>query len=180
MLRRLLLVLAGLVAAWLVVCAVLFVWPPAESAPPRHADAIVMLSGNHQRLTRALALAREGVAPVLVLSSVRSHTWNWMPARRLCLAGRYDGVRVLCVDAHPYDTRGEAETFSRLARRDGWRSLVVVTSTFHVTRASMLFERCFRGRLRVVGSPATWWRLPEEWASETAKLVYQLTVQTSC
>jgi uncharacterized SAM-binding protein YcdF (DUF218 family) len=179
-LRRLLLLLVGLVAAWLVACAVLFVWPPAESAPPRHADAIVMLSGDHERLPKALALVRRGVAPVLALSSVLSHTPRWAAARRLCAAGRYAGARVVCFDAVPYSTRGEAETVTRLAALRGWHSLVVVTSTFHVTRASMLFRRCFHGPLWVVGSSSLWWQLPEEWASETGKLLYQLTAQRSC
>jgi uncharacterized SAM-binding protein YcdF (DUF218 family) len=80
----------------------------------------------------------------------------------------------------PFSTRGEARTIARLARRRNWHSIVVVTSTFHITRADMLFRRCYRGHLWVVGSGSTWWRLPVEWASETGKLIVQLTVERSC
>src|SRR5205823_5440274 len=134
-LRPLLLVLAGLVALWLGACAVLFVWPPAQSGPPRHADAVVMLSGNHERLPRALGLIRQGVAPVLALSSVRRRTPRWAAAKRLCDTGRYESARVICFDAEPYSTRGEAETVTRLARLKGWKSIVVVSSTYHLTRS---------------------------------------------
>jgi len=47
-------------------------------------------------------------------------------------------------------------------------------STFHITRAHILFRRCYHGRLAMIGSPTTWWRLPEEWASESGKLLVQL------
>ena len=177
--RRLLLVVVALVAAWLVACVVLFVFPPAESAAPSHASAIVVLSGAKERLPPALDLARRGVAPVLAISSVR-RTPNWPQARRLCAAGRYAGARVVCFTASPFSTQGEARVVARLARARGWRSLVLVTSTFHVTRAHMLFARCFHGPLDVVGVRSPWWRLPEEWASETGKLLVQLTVQRGC
>jgi uncharacterized SAM-binding protein YcdF (DUF218 family) len=178
-LRRALLVLGALVAAWLVACAVLFVWPPAETGAPPHADAVVVLSGDHHRLPPALALIRRGVAPVLAISSI-SHTPKWKAAIALCRAGRYAGARVVCFEANPYSTQGEAEAVGRLARRDGWHSIVVVSSTFHLTRAKLLFRRCYAGRLSLVGSPVAWWRVPGEWASETGKLLVQLTVERGC
>jgi uncharacterized SAM-binding protein YcdF (DUF218 family) len=178
-LRRLLLVFAGLVAAWLVACLVLFVWPPAESAAPAHADVVVVLSGDKRRLPPALTLVRDGVVRALAISSV-GRTRHWQAARELCRTGRYAGARVLCFDASPYSTQGEARAVEELARKHGWRSVVVVTSTFHVTRAAMLFHRCVKVPVAVVGTASPWWRLPEEWASETGKLLVQLTVQRGC
>jgi uncharacterized SAM-binding protein YcdF (DUF218 family) len=177
--RRILVALGVLLAAWLVACAVLFVWPPAESGAPAHADVVVVLSGSKTRLPPAERLIRSGVAPVLALSSV-ARASNWPSARRLCRAGRYAGARVLCFPAKPFSTRGEAETVARLARRNGWHSVVVVSSTFHLTRAKLLFGRCYSGRLYFVGAPTAWWELPQEWASETVKLIVQLTVERSC
>ena len=179
MLRRLLAVLAVLVVAWLVACAVLFVWPPAETGAPSRADAIVVLSGAKQRLPPAERLVREGVAPVLALSSV-GRSPRWKAAHALCRRGRYAGARVLCFEATPYSTRGEAETVARLARARGWRSIVVVSSTFHLTRVKLLFDRCYDGRLSLVGSSYVWWKLPREWAQETGKLLVQLLVERGC
>jgi uncharacterized SAM-binding protein YcdF (DUF218 family) len=177
--RRILLILTGLVAAWIVACLILFVWPPAESSAPAHADVVVVLSGNKQRLPPALALIRRGVAPVLALSTVQ-RTKHWPQAERLCATHRYAGARVVCFTAVPFSTQGEARTVARLARERGWHSIIVVTSTFHITRAHMLFRRCYHGPLAMVGSSSTWWQLPDEWASETAKLLVQLTVRRGC
>ena len=179
MLRRPVVVLAVLVAAWLVVCGVLFVWPPAETGAPAHADAIVMLSGDIARLKPAEQLARRGTAPILAISRVPG-TQPGLAAKGLCAAGSYAGVKVLCFTARPYSTRGEAETFSRIARARGWRSAVVVSSTYHLTRAKLLFDRCFDGRLAFVGVPDVWWRLPYDWTSETGKLLVQLVAERSC
>jgi uncharacterized SAM-binding protein YcdF (DUF218 family) len=180
MIRRLLIVLAALVAIWLVACAVLFVWPSAASAP-RHADAIVVLSGGrNSRLDPALALVRRGVASILVISSPTQDP-KWKTARQLCGAHRAPGgPRIICFEAHPYSTRGEARAIAAMARARGWTHVVVVTSTYHLTRARMLVRRCWSGEVSMVGAPSTWWRLPEEWASETGKLAVQLTAERGC
>ena len=53
-------------AAWGIVIAGLIIWPPSSSL--RHADAIVVLSGDHgERLSRARLLLGRGVASTLVL-----------------------------------------------------------------------------------------------------------------
>ena len=179
MARRLLAALAVLVAAWLIACAVLFVWPPAETGVPVRASAVVVLSGAKNRLTKAEQLIRGGVAPVLAISRVR-RTPHWPAARRLCRAGRFIRARVICFEANPFSTRGEAETMSRIARAHGWRSLVIVSSTFHLTRAKLLFRRCYSGRLSLVGASTPWWQLPSEWANETAKLIVQVLFERSC
>jgi uncharacterized SAM-binding protein YcdF (DUF218 family) len=116
---------------------------------------------------------------VLAISSV-SLTPKWKAARRLCRAGTYDGARVVCFLATPYSTRGEAETVTRLAHARNWHSIVVVSSTFHLTRVDLLFRRCYHDRLSLVGSSEKWWTLPWEWANETGKLVVQLTAERAC
>ena len=179
--RRLLTALAMLVGLWLVAVAVLFVWPQAAQTPPAHADAVVVLSGGENgRLDPALALVQRGIAPVLAISSAFRDP-KWKKAHRLCRG--QDGptrFRVVCFEANPYSTRGEAETVARLARRYGWHRLVVVTSTYHVTRARMLFRRCFHGSLWTVGTSAPLLELPLEWASETAKLTVQTFYERGC
>ena len=169
----------ALVGAWLVACAFLFVWPRAD-APPAHADAVVVLSGaRNLRLDPALQLVERGVAPLLAISGAARDP-RWRKARQLCAAGHVGRVRVVCFMPVPFSTRGEARAIGRLARARGWNRVVVVTSTFHVTRTRLLFHRCYAGRLWVVGAAAPWWRLPEEWASESGKLLVQLTAERGC
>ena len=181
MLRRAFVALLFLVALWLVAVALLFVWPQANDAPPAHADVVVVLAGGRDtRLDPALKLMRRGIAPVLAISSVQRDP-KWTTAQKLC-KGEYGKLRfrVLCFEAQPYSTRGEAETVSRLARTHGWRRIVVVTSTYHVTRARMLFRRCFRGSLWTVGTSSPLKYLPEDWASETGKLAVQTFYERGC
>ncbi|HEY8028026.1 MAG TPA: YdcF family protein [Gaiellaceae bacterium] len=181
MLRRVLVALLMLVGLWLVAVAVLFVWPQADTGAPAHADAVIVLSGGrNRRLDPALKLVEHGVAPILAISSP-FRDQKWAKAHRLCRG--QDGhlpFKVICFQAIPYSTRGEAETVTRLARHDGWSRIVVVTSEYHVTRARMLFRRCYHGDLWMVGTSAPLLSLPEEWAFETGKLLVQSTAERSC
>ncbi len=175
--RRVLAVLGALVAAWVVASVVLFLYPD-EGAPAR-ADAVVVLSGTRgTRLDKALELMRAGVAPVLVISNDPETPVR--EAIHLCRRGHGAGFRVVCFEPHPDSTRGEAEAVGRLARQRGWSSLVIVTSHFHVTRAKLLFGRCFHGKLSAVGAPYPLLTIPEVVLSEWAKLVYALVVARGC
>jgi len=174
-------VLLIVVSLWFVVVAFLFVWPSAKSGPPAHADVVVVLSGGlNRRLDPALKLVQRGVAPVLAISSAFKDP-KWTKAHRVC-QGK-DGAtrfRVICFAAVPYSTRGEARAVARLAREHGWNNVVVVTSTYHVTRARMLFRRCYHGRLWMVGTSAPTSQLLTEWASETGKLIVQTLFDRGC
>jgi uncharacterized SAM-binding protein YcdF (DUF218 family) len=109
---------------------------------PTGADAIVVLAGGEDhRLDEGLRLWRRGVAPTLVISDGRKPGWD--RANRLCRA-----PRVRCFVPDPYSTRGEA----RWAAEQGWDSLVVVTSTYHLRRSRILFERCLDGRVTLRGA----------------------------
>jgi len=171
-------VLIGLVA-WLAAALYLFVWPQRDH--PRRAAAIIVLAGDEEhRFPAALALARAGVAPVLVISDgVRS---GWAPARDLCAHPRGHGFRVICFRPRPYSTRGEARGALTLAERYHWRSLLVVTSTYHVFRSRLLFKRCLDGHARVyatgTGNTLAW--LPLNMLSETVKLGLALTTRRGC
>jgi uncharacterized SAM-binding protein YcdF (DUF218 family) len=130
------------------------------------ADAVIVLAGEKRRLPIALELVERGVAPVLVISDGLDPRWT--QANRLCRVG--DPSRIVCVRPEPYSTRDEARLAAELARERGWNSLVVVTSRFHLFRARTLFERCFDGRLDLVGAPNPVLRLPLAIALEWTKL----------
>jgi uncharacterized SAM-binding protein YcdF (DUF218 family) len=180
MLRRALAALGLLVGLWIVAVLVLFVWPPADSKPPAHADAVVVLSGGlSRRLPKALTLMRRRIAPVLVISTSPLDP-RYAITYRLCSGREHLSYRVMCFRAHPWSTRGEARAVTALARTRRWTRVVVVTSTYHVTRARMLFRRCYHGRLWLVGASTPFSRLPREWALETAKLVVQSVFEKGC
>jgi uncharacterized SAM-binding protein YcdF (DUF218 family) len=115
----------------------LFVFPP--STTPAHADAVVVLAGgNGERLDKGLDLMQQGVAPNLVVSTGPNE-----------LCSTHHDYAVFCFLPDPDSTRGEAEAIGRLADQHGWRHLVLVTSDYHATRARLLLERCYSGKLDV-------------------------------
>src|SRR5207253_8652412 len=132
--RFALLAVLVLVAAWVAV-VVRFVLRPVQDEP-RHADAVVVLAGDHLRLGKALELMTRRVAPTLVISDGLAP--GWRQANRLCRGGGGGRFHVVCFRPDPYSTRGEARAVARMAAARGWRSVVVVTSTYHVTRARLL------------------------------------------
>jgi uncharacterized SAM-binding protein YcdF (DUF218 family) len=175
--RPVLTAVAALVLAWIGASLYLFVWYPSD--PPGRADAVVVLSGGRDsRLDPAIRLVERHVAPLLVISGA-GYDPKWRTARRLCAHGAR-GYRVLCFDPKPYSTRGEAEEVARIAARRRWRSIVVVTSRYHVTRARMLFRRCFHGDVDAVGASYPLAHVVSFVLSEWAKLAWALTVARSC
>lgn len=126
----------------------LFVFPP--SSTPAHADAVVVLAGGSgERLQHGLGLVRDGVAPNLVVSTGPDE---------LCTTQHT--FKVFCFLPDPNDTRGEAEAVGRIAARQGWQHLVLVTSDYHATRARLLLGRCFSGTLDVSVAPSSHAPLP--------------------
>lgn len=114
---------------------------------PTNADAIVVPSGDHgERLKAALALMRRDVAPTLVLVGAP----DFPEAGAVCRGDL--AFEVICLRPRPDpNTRGQAQAVTALAGSRAWRSLAVVTSIQHVTRARLLFDRCFDGDLEVMG-----------------------------
>jgi uncharacterized SAM-binding protein YcdF (DUF218 family) len=100
-------------------------------------------------------------------------------SRSLC--HRRTPYRVLCPRPSPYSTRGEAETVAKVAREQGWRRVLVVTSTYHVRRARMLFDRCLgASRVAVVGTRPSLPRFALGALLEWPKLALALTFRRGC
>jgi len=154
----------------------LFVWPWTNDA--HRADAVIVLDGGTgERLDKARALMARRVAPTLAISAGRDLDPD--EADGLCTTPQQ--FEVVCFSPTPDSTRGEARALAMLARQNGWNEVVLVTSTYHVTRARMLVERCYDGRVDVVAaSPSTrplHWvaALGHEWAALLAA-----TLRRSC
>ena len=158
------------VAALAVLVAVVFSYFYfVGTSHPKHADAIVVLAGDRARISTAVHLFDEHVAPTLLVS-----LWGNVPAALCARTG------VNCFHAHPFSTQGEAETVSRLARAHHWTSIVIVSSQYHLRRARMLFHRCTHAKLQLVPARTTAVGYLENIPLELGKLAYQLTVDRHC
>lgn len=137
-----------MLVVWLVACYLVVLHPTVNRLT--RADAVVVLGppvGNG-RLDTALRLVDQGYSTNLVISlnSVQQH-----PASDVCVRPP-SGVTVTCFTPNPGTTQGEAREIRTLAAQHGWHTIIVVTSTYHVSRARLIVSRCFPGRLEVVDS----------------------------
>jgi len=163
-----------LLAAWLAVAVLLFAVHHGDK--PVHADAVFVLSGSRNRLPVGVKLVREGYAPLLVVSRTKPHPTQL----ELDACAHRLGVRVLCVDAEPYSTVGEAELLARLAASHHWHAVNVVTSNYHIVRARILMRRCYHGTLRMISAPVGLAATLQNMALESVKLPYHELVHRGC
>jgi len=159
----------------MVFCALsarLFVFP--AMGMPARVDAIVVLGGGGDRLDRGVRLALEDRAPYLVLSD----GLPWLPPG-IC-AQHVGSATVICFGPDPGTTQGEAEGAARLAKRYGWRSMVLVTTRDQVWRAHLRFQRCYAGAIYGLGEPLAWSRWPYAIAYQWASTVKAELFQRGC
>jgi uncharacterized SAM-binding protein YcdF (DUF218 family) len=169
--RRALTAATAVIVVFCLTTARLFVWP--TRGMPAHVSAVVMLAGPGDRLPVALQLAKEHRASVLVVSQGQHGYGGPCPPEP-------SGVRLICFDPEPGNTRGEAEYVGRLARRYQWSSVVLVTTRSQDTRARMMVQRCFGGPVYVVTAPLPAGSWPYQIAYEWGALFKALFLYRAC
>jgi len=116
----------------------------AEPPPSPQADGIVALTGDTGRIATAIELLSDDSATRLLISGVDPATSaqmlrNAFPARV--------GLFNCCIDIGRVarDTRGNAMEARDWARARGFRSLIVVTSAYHMPRSLREMSRALPG-----------------------------------
>lgn len=169
--RRVMLAAIVLVIAFAVVTARLLVWP--AQGMPSSVGAIVVLAGPGDRLSVATELAREHRAAALVVSQ------GWEGYGGPCPPA-IPGVKLICFDPNPGNTRGEAEFAGHLAKQYHWRSVVLVTAPAQDTRARIMMRRCYGGSIYVVTASLPWDNWPYQIAYGWGALFKALVLQRAC
>ncbi len=175
--RRLLWVVIALVVVQYVVGAAVFVAYP-DSALRSRADAVVVLAGSDTRLPVARQLMKVRAAKTLVVSDDTAEGTD--PDRAAFCGQAAHPYPVICRRPDPFSTRGEARLTAGLARAETWRTIVVVTSRYHLLRTRILFRRCTDATLVLRGAREPWpgllLAIPLEWV----KLAVAETVRRGC
>src|SRR5271155_6174898 len=144
----------------------------AETKPARSADGIVVLTGGSSRVSDAMELLADGYGKRLLISGVHPTNGTIDISRSLP-----DNQSLLscCVDLDrsAVNTRSNAAETRRWAHERGFKSLIVVTSNYHMPRAIVELSHAMPDVLLipcvVVGDK---WRDEPWWASgATLRLV---------
>ena len=109
---------------------------PAGSSPGS-ADGIVALTGGEERITEAVRLLAEGRGGRLLISGVNKTTYAPHIISMNNAVRDEAGLFRCCIDLgkHALNTEDNANETTAWARTRGFRSLIVVTSTYHMPRA---------------------------------------------
>lgn len=118
--------------------------PPPASGSPTPADGVVVFTGQGDRLAPAMALLDQGAGRRLLISGVNPEV------KRPELAGLWPGDPALfdcCVDLglEAQSTEGNAMELGDWAKRNGFRSLILVTAEYHMPRALLEARKALPG-----------------------------------
>lgn len=151
-----------------------------EDDPPRHADAIIVLTGSYpDRILEAASLYREGWAPHVILCREpenagfrrlrelgvdvpRVFELNRMVAEQLGVPA----AAISVLERPAGSTYSEAEVVLEDVLARGWSSILLVTSKYHTRRAGMIYRYLAGGQVEIIVRPARddafqadgWWR----------------------
>jgi len=149
-----------------------FLWfvgrvPAAEMPLTRDADGIVALTGGASRIADAIELLASGRGKRLLISGANRATNSNEISR---LNPEFERWVRCCVDFdRSLNTLGNAIETKRWAERRGFRSLIVVTSNYHMPRALAEIEHQLPGVALVPFPVVTERKRPEPWWSDGAR-----------
>jgi uncharacterized SAM-binding protein YcdF (DUF218 family) len=140
---------ARLCAVIVIACAVAFVAGYIQFAvsvasirqpPDLRADAIVVLTGGSDRIAAGLKLMTKQKARRLLISGVHPATTSEALSQR---SRGHEELFACCVDLDrkAADTIGNAVETAKWVRANGYRSLIVVTSSYHMPRGQLELGR---------------------------------------
>ena len=155
--------------AFLVWSAGLYVFatfiPDTRVLPDEKTDAIVVLTGGAGRVSEGLALLAAGSGRKLFVSGV----YRGVDVQALLkLAQRAPGDLECCISlGYAADsTRGNAAETVEWIAREGFKSIRLVTASYHMPRSLLEFRHALPGDVRIVPHPVfpagfyseNWWR----------------------
>lgn len=174
----------AVIAAWLA-GFVWFVDLVTRDAPtdPASTDAIVVLTGGSQRVENGLTLLAKGKAKKLFISGVYRSTD--VKALLGTTSHKPDWLKCCIELGHEADnTHGNAAETAAWMRAEKFRSLRLVTASYHMPRSLLEFSRAMPN-IRIVPNPVfpaaahgRWWLKPRAAAlvvGEYMKYLFALT-----
>ncbi len=138
--------------------------PLRISGAPRPADAVVVFAGGvgesgqpgeeyQEKVQHAVRLFQTGNAPRMLF--VSGFTWTFREVEVMSALASRLGVpqEAIWTETQVSSTRDYVQRTAELARRHGWRSILLVTSPYHARRADGAFRRT-APELGIIHTPA--------------------------
>jgi len=167
-------------AAWaLALGFVLFASNVMRTPPgsPEAADGIVVLTGGPARIQEGARLLEQGLGRRLLISGVNTQTGQ---SDLIRISGLKAQKFACCVDLGytALDTTGNASETRTWAEAHRYRSLIIVTSSYHMPRSLVELSRTLPGA-RLIPHPVTpaafdteaWWLSPQTLRNLVAEYV---------
>src|SRR6185312_8367962 len=149
-------IVVAVVAAYLLIFQTNPMWKVAEplrmSSPPGPADAIVVFAGgvgetgkagggSLERLDQAVQLYRKGYAKYLVLSS--GYVYSFKDAENMRDLAIAQGIPAssIVLEERATNTVENVEYVNDILKDHHWRSILLVSSPYHMRRATMVWHR---------------------------------------
>lgn len=107
-----------------------------ESDPLRQVDALVVLSGNNERIAQAAQLKKAGFASWVILTQA-GETSPDLGARKLDVPGEM----LLIAPGQVTSTYEEALTVRQLMAQRNLKTCIVITDPYHTQRARLIFRQ---------------------------------------
>ena len=130
------------------------------------ADGIVVLTGGDERIAAGLEQLAEGRGRRLLISGVNPSNKSTEDLSRWL----GEALPACCIDLgyRAQNTIGNADEARDWARTWGYRSLLVVTSDFHMARSMTEFRRAMPGIKLIAHPVASRYAQPQWWASRSS------------
>jgi DUF218 domain len=176
--RLVLVALFVLLITWLVGGYFVIVHPVTNTL--HRADAIVVLGSADidGRQAMAFRLADQNYASTVAISVGSARQLDF----KLSCHNPPANLTVLCFVPDPPTTQGEARQIRTLSAQHHWTSIIVVTSSYHISRARMIFTGCFGGDV-MMAAPAAHHSIATigyQYAYQTAGYVKALVFDRGC
>ena len=154
--RRAAQIIVGLAAVYLLLFYTPLVWwgaaPLTLSSPPAQADAIVVFAGGvgesgqagggyQERVKQALELYRGGYAKYLVLSSGYVYSFREAEVMRALAVDNGVPPSVIVLEQRAASTYQNVAFVDEILRDHQWRSILLVSSPYHMRRATMVWRK---------------------------------------
>ncbi len=137
-----------------------------------NADAIVILTGGFGRAEEGFSLFKEGNGGYLIISGVEgsSRLIEIFPGKDL--SATVDTSKIL-LDVESRSTLDNAVNVKRIVEDKGFKSLILVTSNYHMKRAYTIFSKVMDGDVKIYRHPVKGPNFRDDWwkHNKSSKLI---------